>query len=322
MKKRVVAIALSLFMVIAMFPLTGSAASKVVPTSIKEYNIIEGNEYLSMSDTYKYNKKGLLTQNTYMYRDYYNYNVPPGTENDPDDPYYRQSKFTTKYTYNKKGRVSTKMVYFDGEFDGRYTYKYDKKGRVTKETQWYRKNGKYKVLYYDKYTYSAKKNTITHYDDEDKMLNKTVNTLDSNKRVIKSVYKQYNNDGSVNYKETTAYTYWKNGKMKTEVLEGHFADIKVKYDKKGNAKSYEYENPDGDHYIEKYTYDSYGRLKKLETDTLSEFVGDSDEEFTPHTDVTTYKYSGYYKSKKYPTTIKEYLNGEYVCKTVRKYKSF
>ena len=213
--------------------------SKVVYVKTKETRI-DKDEYDSYTITYKYDKKGKLTEEVFK---------------------QPKKELTTKssYIYNSKGKLSKKTL---KQSDGTYTvtnFKYDGKGKLIKETA--------------KYSDGTSDTTTLKYNDQGKLIKKTHKNLYGNTE--KTTYK-YNNKGKIS-KETllfsngeywvTTYSYNSKNKLIEENLECYNNDgintwseyTTLKYDSKGRLAKEE-AAVRNNLYTFTYKYDSHGNL--------------------------------------------------------------
>ena len=196
--------------------------------------------------------------------------------------------YTTTYTYSKNGLMKT-AKYSDGE-TAKYTR--DKKGYVTKITR-YNSAGAlvstttFKNKYNKKKLLTSQQAYITS-DGSTRLSYTSTYTYYKNKKIKKEVLK-YASGGS------DTYNYYKNGNIKSSVyVSADGSTSSAKYDKKGNCKSYTSKNWSENHSVLKY--DKKGNLiKDVYTET---------ETYDGKTDTTKYELSTTYKYDKHKNIIK------------------
>ena len=298
MKRRVLIMVLVFLVALAMMPMAGFAATKVVTTQETQYEKYDGDWRMTEKATYTYNSKARLTKSVYINRFY------------GDNNAYTSEKSESTKTYNSKGRLKTEIKKADGIYY-KSVYYYTSSGKF-KEIKYYKKKAsasKYSANGHTKYTYSSTKNTITEYNVKGKVESKKIQLLDSKKRVKTEKYYL-----GTTLEETRKYTYYSTGVVKKIVKTGNGMTITENYNKKGQVTTAVVEESDFYRFTT-YTYDSYGRLKKE--------VSEVSDDYDSTTYTTTYKYSKYYKTHKHPLTVLvyDYGDGEATRKTVYKYKS-
>ena len=300
MKRKVFILTLACLIVFAMMPVYAFGATKIVPTQETRYTKSDGVWEKAQEITYTYNKKGLETKMVNQIFGEYDY-----------------GKYTYKTSYDSKNRVKqtihiNKYKSYTADYY-KDVYTYTTKNRIKKIQHYYKegKNASYKKNGYTVYTYSTtkKQNTIKRYDSDGKVIEKTVNLLNSKNRVKTSKY-YYRSGSKLSLYSTTTYTYYTNGKVKEEVYDSEYATKIYTYTEKGRLKTEIYDNADGDYDETTYYYDTYGRLKKEITEGEYISDGDDDEDDNTYSNKTTYTYSGYYKKHKYPKKRFAYWNDE------------
>ncbi len=294
MKRKVFILTLACLIVFAMMPVYAFGATKIVKTYEANYFKVDGEWQLDDYTDYTYNQKGLETQRIKESFIYYG------------EGEYEQFRYITKTKYDSKNRI--KQIINNNVYDKEYykdVYTYTTKNRIKKIQHYYKKgkNASYKNDGYTVYTYSTtkKKNTIKKYNAKGKLVEKTIEHLNSKNRVKTSEY--YERDGgkmALEYKFT--YTYYTSGKVKKQVQDTGYVIWTTYYDEKGRVKKERTELDDGAWDETVLTYDSYGRLKKEVTKGKN---GDMDTDFRKD-----YTYKGYFKKHKYPKKVLVYWDGK------------
>ena len=90
MKRRVLIMVLVFLVALAMMPMAGFAATKVVTTQETQYEKYDGDWRMTEKATYTYNSKARLTKSVYNYRIY------------GDNNAYTSDKTEVTKTYNSK----------------------------------------------------------------------------------------------------------------------------------------------------------------------------------------------------------------------------
>lgn len=178
---------------------------------------------------------------------------------------YKDEVYRTVYTYDEKGNELTYAYYnVYGDIQNSYTNTYDEQGRLAK------------TEHYDRLDAAEKYTEVFTYDEQDRVLTRTITRADSEPTVHTYVYAE---DGSYqkSYSGSTyAYTYWydKEGRtVKHEVVYKETNEVQeyseTRYDEMGH-EVYCRENYYGEEHVKTTTYNEQG----LELTSQSTYDGE------------------------------------------------
>lgn len=237
--------------------------------------------------------------------------------------YAGKNQSKTSFVYDSKGRLIKESVFYYQNSkwvkQSYNIYTYDSKGRIKTDITYEKENGKWTEYGKEIHTYSGKKHTQKHYE-EGKFMSKSVETMNSKGNVTKRVYTSNYDKNGAGYTETTTWTYFKNGEIKTYKSEdstGFSTNVSFRSD--GQQKNSITKDDTHESYTS-YKYNDKGFPTEYYYKQTINYT-DTSGNVQPQTDEATftYEYDGYYRTD-YPETIYTYRNGVLQSMEVRGYK--
>ena len=207
----------------------------------KTYSILPGGEeFLDSTTVFSYNKKGLVTKESFKSGDIATVKTYAYNANDEVKKYLEKEngKETSRYdyTFNKNGDVTKSLHYENKKLVGKTIFKYNKKKLLS--TTFY--EGK-KITNIETNTFDSKgrvKKAVTK-DAKGKVIStSTITYKTSGSKITQQTVKTKDADGT----STVVYNYYSNGQIKSFTFKTKDGGSSAAYDKNGNKLKETYQS--------------------------------------------------------------------------------